>query len=40
MTGDLEQQPLGSTPWRDPEKWLGFLLGSLLIVIGARELIG
>ena len=41
MTDDLEDlEPLGSTPWSEPQKWLGFFFGALLVVIFARNLIG
>ena len=33
-------EPLGSTPWTEPQKWLGFFFGALLVVIIAGELIG
>lgn len=33
-------EPIGSTPWSQPQKWLGFFFGALLVVIIAGELIG
>lgn len=35
-----DEEPLGSTPWTEPQKWLGFFFGALLVVIIAGELIG
>lgn len=37
---DPTAEPLGSTPWSQPQKWLGFAFGALLVVIIAGELIG
>ena len=33
-------KPIGSAPWTEPQKWLGFFFGALLVVIIAGELIG
>jgi hypothetical protein len=35
-----DDEPLGSTPWSQPQKWLGFFFGALLVVIAAGKLIG
>ena len=41
MSEDDEIEPLGSAPWTEPQKWLGFFFfGALLVVIVAGRLIG
>ena len=39
-TEDDEIEPIGSAPWTEPQKWLGFAFAALLIVIIAGRLIG